>query len=94
MYFLKEKSEAFEAFKKFKVFVKNYENSYLIKALITDRGGEFASKQFDIFRRSHRIRRFLLVPRSLQQNGVIDKNMPILNITKSMIKNKHIPKEF
>ena len=63
IYFLKEKSEAFNMFKKFKVLVEN-ESGFYIKALRTDRGGEFTSKQFDDFCKSNGIQRFLTIPRS------------------------------
>lgn len=45
---LKEKSSAFEAFKKFKAVVeKGTEKS--IKMLRTDRGGEFCSREFTLY---------------------------------------------
>lgn len=40
MYFLKEKSEVFEIFKKSKVHVEN-ESNLTIKAMRIDQGGEF-----------------------------------------------------
>ena len=40
MYFLKQKSEAGDAFKKFKAFVEK-QSGYRIKALRTDRGEEY-----------------------------------------------------
>ena len=63
VYFLKEKSEAFELFKNFKILVEK-ESEYSLKALRTDRGGEFTSKLFDDFCEAHGIQRFLTVPRS------------------------------
>ena len=39
VYFLKQKSEAFSTFKKFKVVVEK-ESGYEIKAMRSDRGGE------------------------------------------------------
>ena len=41
------------------------ESGYSLKALRTDRGGEFTSKLFDDFCEAHGIQRFLTVPRSL-----------------------------
>jgi hypothetical protein len=46
--FLKEKSEAFSIFKKFKVLVENLSGER-IKALRSDRGDEFISKEFIFF---------------------------------------------
>ena len=42
VYFLKQKSEAFEVFKRFKAHVEK-ESGYEIKSLRIDRGGEFTS---------------------------------------------------
>ena len=43
---LKNKSEAFGAFKKFKTLVESESNGALIKCLMTDRGGEFTYEEF------------------------------------------------
>jgi Integrase core domain len=45
VYFLKEKSAAFEVFKSFKNLVEN-ESGYKIKTLRSNRGGEYTSKRF------------------------------------------------
>ena len=45
VYFLKQKSEVFSIFKKFKATVEK-ESGREIKAIRTDRGGEFTSKEF------------------------------------------------
>ena len=94
VYFLKQKSEVFEAFKTFKAAVEN-ESGQKIKALRSDRGGEFTSKEFQEFCATSGIRRFLTVPRSPQQNGIAErKNRTILDMARSMLKSKHLPKEF
>jgi transposase InsO family protein len=54
VYFLKEKSEAFEIFKRFKVMVKKNTGSY-IKSLRSDRGGEYLSTIFKNFYEEHGI---------------------------------------
>ena len=58
-------------FKNFKMLVEK-ESGYSLKALSTDCGGEFTSKLFDDFCEAHGIRRFLTIPRSPQQNGVVN----------------------
>ena len=63
VYFLKQKSEVFKAFKKFKAAVEK-ESGYQIKAMRSDRGGEFTSKEFLEFCEANGIRRPLTVPRS------------------------------
>ena len=94
VYFLKQKSEVFEVFKKFKTAVEK-ESGYQIKAMRSDRGGEFTSKEFREFCEANGIRRPLTVPRSPQQNGVAErKNRTILNMARSMLKSKRLPKEF
>lgn len=43
VYFLKEKAEVFGAFKRFKAIIEE-QSGYKMKAMRTDRGGEFTSK--------------------------------------------------
>ncbi|KAL4384136.1 hypothetical protein GQ457_15G014370 [Hibiscus cannabinus] len=94
VYFLKQKSEAFGAFKIFKALVEK-ESGFEIKSLRSDRGGEFTSNKFNDFCKAKGIRRPLTVPRSPQQNGVAErKNKTILNMARSLLKAKNMPKEF
>ena len=59
------------------------------------RGGEFTSKEFLEFCEANGIRRPFTVPRSPQQNGVTErKNRTILDMARSMLKSKRLPKEF
>ena len=57
MAILKNKSEAFGAFKKFKTLVESEYNGALIKFLRTNRGGEFTSKGFSKWCEEKGIRR-------------------------------------
>nr|GEV61326.1 copia-type polyprotein [Tanacetum cinerariifolium] len=94
VYFLKEKSQAFEAFKTFKAMVEK-EKGLKIKSMRSDRGGEFLSKEFNKFCEDNGIQRFLTAPYSPQQNGMVErKNRTILNMVRSMFKTKKMPKEF
>ncbi|KAK2989292.1 hypothetical protein RJ640_027329 [Escallonia rubra] len=94
VYFLKQKSEVFSTFKRFKALVEK-QNGYQIKAMRSDRGGEFISKEFNAFCEENGIRRPLTIPYSPQQNGVVErKNRSIMNMTRSMLKSKNLPKEF
>ena len=54
--FLKEKSEAFEKFKIFKALIENQTGKRL-KAIRSDRGGEFSSRNFKTFCNEHGIKR-------------------------------------
>jgi transposase InsO family protein len=61
----------------------------------SDRGGEFTSKEFKKFCDENGIRRPLTIPYSPQQNGIVErKNRTILNMARSMLKSKNLPKEF
>ena len=94
LYFFKQQSEVFVPIKNFKALVEK-ESVYEIKAIRFDRGGEFTSKEFNDFYQSHGICRPLKVPYSPQQIGVAERNnRTILNMSRCMLKAKHLPKEF
>ncbi|KAK2988354.1 hypothetical protein RJ640_001539 [Escallonia rubra] len=94
VYFLKQKSEVFSAFKRFKALVEK-QSGYQIKAMRSNRGGEFISKEFKAFCEENGIRRPLAIPYSPQHNGMVErKNRSIVNMTRSMLKRKNLPKEF
>ncbi|KAK2991724.1 hypothetical protein RJ640_004252 [Escallonia rubra] len=91
---LKFRERGFSTFKKFKALVEKH-NGYQIKEMRFDRGGEFTSKEFKAFCEENSIRRPLTILYSPQQNGVVErKNRSIMNMTRSMLKNKNFPKEF
>ncbi|KAK3041022.1 hypothetical protein RJ639_026734 [Escallonia herrerae] len=52
VYFLKQKSEVFPTFKRFKALVEK-QNGYHIKAMRSDHEGEFTSKEFKAFCEEH-----------------------------------------
>lgn len=94
IYFLHEKSEAFKFFKEFKAKAER-EVGLKIKGLRTDRGGEFTSSEFSNFCVENGIKRQLTAPYSPQQNGVAErKNRTIMNMVRSMMIAKNIPKSF
>jgi len=74
---LKNKSETFENFKKFKTFVEKQSES-CIKALRTDRGGEFLSSEFNHFCEENDIRKELATPYTLEQNGKLSRRTVLL----------------
>ncbi|KAK9907798.1 hypothetical protein M0R45_000739 [Rubus argutus] len=94
IYFLCEKSEAFGVFKNFKHLVEK-ETGEFIKCLRTDRGGEFTSFEFNNFCKDNGIRRQLTTAYTPQQNGVAEgKNRTIMNMVRSMLSEKKVPKVF
>jgi transposase InsO family protein len=70
--FLKEKTEAFEKFKKFKALTENQIGKRL-KAVSSDRGGESMSSDFKEFCDKHEIKREYTIPRTPQKNGVVER---------------------
>ncbi|CAJ2635927.1 unnamed protein product [Trifolium pratense] len=94
IYVLKEKSLAFECFQSFKALVEK-EAKCTIQCLRTDRGGEYTSKAFSDFCSKEGIKRQLTAAYTPQQNGVSErKNRTLLNIVRSMIHAKNVPKRF
>lgn len=88
---LKEKGEAFEKLKKFKVMVEQ-ETGAIIKTLRTNRGGEFTSQEFQLFCETHGIQRHLTAPYSPQQNGVVERrNRTLMEMTRSILKHMNVP---
>jgi transposase InsO family protein len=94
VYFLEKKSEAFEIFKNFKVMIEKTTGKN-IQSLRSDIGGEYLSNKFKSYCENHGIRRFLTAPYTPQQNSIAErKNRIILDMVRSMIKIKEMPKEF
>jgi hypothetical protein len=94
VFFLTDKSEAFKQFKLFKTRVEK-ETGISIKGLRTDRGGEFTSKEFAEFCELHGIKRQLTAAYTPQQNGVAErKNRTIMNMVRSLLNSRKVPKIF
>jgi hypothetical protein len=88
--FLKEKAEAFEKFKKFKALTENQTGKRL-KVVRSDRGGEFMSSDFKEFCDKHGIKREYTIPRTPQQNGVVERqNRIVQQMARSMMNEKNI----
>ena len=86
--FLKEKSKAFKKFKVFKALTKNQIRK-ILKAVRSDRGGEFSSQKFKEFYDKHGIKREYTIPRTPQQNGVVERqNRSVQQMERSMMNEK------
>ncbi|GAA0187368.1 hypothetical protein LIER_34656 [Lithospermum erythrorhizon] len=89
IYLLSNKSEAFDHFKSFKNMVEK-ETDKNLKCFRTDSGGEFNK-----FLEDNGIRRQLTNAFTPQQNGVVERrNRTILNMVRSLLSAKGMPKEF
>jgi len=94
VYFISEKSEALNMFKRFKNLVEKKAGS-LVGCLRTDRGGEFTSKEFNEYCSMNGIKRQLMAAYTPQQNGVAERmNWTIMNLVRSILLEKNIPREF
>ena len=92
-YLIKKKSEVIEVFSKFKSMVER-QSGRKLKILRTDRGGEYVSKDFDTLCEKEGIVHEVVPPYTSQQNGTAErKNRTIMNMVRSMLKGKHLPKE-
>ncbi|KAL0682068.1 hypothetical protein Bca4012_048915 [Brassica carinata] len=90
---LREKSEAFDRFKKFKEYVEN-QTKLQLKNFRTDSGGEFTSSEFIRFCEENSVTRHLTAPYTPQQNGVVERrNRTLMEMTRSLMKAMKIPNQ-
>jgi transposase InsO family protein len=86
--FLKEK------FKVFKALTEN-QTGKILKAVRSDRGGEFSSWNFKEFCDKHGIKREYTIPRTPQQNGVVKRqNRSVQQMERSMMNERNIPQTY
>jgi len=94
VFFLTEKLAAFKRFQLFKIKIEK-EIGTSIRALRTDRGGEFTSNKFSEFCTTNGIHRQLTAAFTPQQNGVAErKNRTIMNMVRSLLTSRQVPKTF
>ncbi|KAL0286083.1 UNVERIFIED_CONTAM: Retrovirus-related Pol polyprotein from transposon TNT 1-94 [Sesamum angustifolium] len=94
VYFMREKSEVFKVFKKFKNLVEK-QSGLSIKVLRSDRGKEYNNSEFDKFCEEEGIEHQTTVSYNPQQNGVSEKkNRTVMEMARSMLQEKHLPKAF
>jgi hypothetical protein len=84
VYCIRQKSDVFDTFKKWKALVEN-ETGKKLKCLRSNNGGEYCSKEFDDYCSYHGIHREKKVPRTPQENGVSERmNRTIMERARSM----------
>ncbi|KAL4347404.1 hypothetical protein GQ457_17G002840 [Hibiscus cannabinus] len=76
VYFMKEKSEVFKVFKKFKA-IAEVQSGCKLQKLRSDRGKEYTSTEFDIFCEDEGIEHQLTVGYTPQQNGAVQDKTPV-----------------
>jgi hypothetical protein len=71
------------------------EHKLKVRALRTDRGGEFTSNEFNDCCEKIGIKRFLMEPYTPQQNGVVERrNRTVVDMARSLLKSKNMPGSF
>ena len=95
VYFLREKSQVFEIFKKFKTCVEKQSGHY-IKTIRSDRSKEYTSGEFNKFcEEKEGMEHQLTVGYTPEQNGVSErKNRTIMETTRAMLMEKGLSKTF
>jgi transposase InsO family protein len=74
----------------FKALTENQTGKRL-KAIRYDRGGEFSSREFKEFCDKHGIKREYTIPRTPQQNGVVERhNRLVQQMERSMMNERNI----
>ncbi|GJV41454.1 retrotransposon protein, putative, ty1-copia subclass [Tanacetum coccineum] len=95
VYLLKHKHEVFETFKVFKAEVEFTILGKKIKALRSDRGGEYLSQEFKDYLSENGIVQHLTSPYTPQQNGVSERrNRTLLDMVRSMFNLTTLPLSF
>ena len=94
VYLMRHKSESFEMFKSFQNEVQN-QLGKTIKALRSDRGGEYLSQEFDDHLRTCGVISQLTPPGTPQWNGVSERrNRTLLDMVRSMMSPTDLPFTF
>ncbi|KAH0657870.1 hypothetical protein KY289_026618 [Solanum tuberosum] len=86
-----------EAFANFEVFCRKVqrEAGYFITTIHSDHGGEFENKAFEEFCALNGFTQNFSLPRSPQQNGVVErKNCSLQDIARTMLLDRNLPDHF
>lgn len=94
VFFLKKKSEVMENLKDFKVFIENQTNQK-IKAIRSDGGGEYTSKEMQNFCAKYGIQHQMTTAYTPEQNGVAERwNRTLTEKAKCLLFDADLPKCF
>ena len=91
VYLMKTKDEAFDKFKIYKAEIET-QLGVKIKILHSDRGGEYFSNEFTLFRKQQGIIHQCTAPYTPQQNGVAErKNRTLVEMVNAMLISSSLP---
>ena len=92
--FLRTKSEVFQATKEYIALIENQKGK-TVKALQSDKGGEYTSYDFETYLKQKRINRRLTAPFNPEQNGTAErKNRTLLDAARCLLAEANLPKKF
>ena len=88
--FLKKKYDAFQMFKWYPARVEK-ETGKTLKCLRFDRGGEFTSRDFEVFCNDREIKRQTSTPRTPPHNGIAERrNRSVINYARTLMMEKNV----
>ena len=91
---LKQKSEVFDKFQKWKALVQN-ESGHKLKVLRTDQSGECTSREFETVLQSAGVRHEMTEPKTPEQNGVAERmNRTLVESVRSVLSGANLPHKF
>ena len=94
VYFLKSKEQVFEKLLDLKAMVERSTGRKL-KAIRTDNGGEFTSKELETHLMAEGVRHELTVPNNPEQNGVAERmKQTLVETSRSILVNANLPHKF
>ena len=94
VYMLKTKDQVFKRFLEWKAMVENASGRKL-KVLRSDNGGEYTGKEFEEYLKSEGVRHELTVPKTPQQNGVVERlNRTLVEIVRTMMIESKLDQRF
>ncbi|CAI7765245.1 unnamed protein product [Closterium sp. NIES-54] len=95
VYVLSKKSDVAETVKTDWLPMVERQQDRLVKAICTDRGGEFLSKEFSLWLKKNGIRHSLTMPYSLAMNGIAERaNRTIMEMARGLLFEAGLPKYF
>ena len=91
---IREKNQAFEAFKEFKAYAEK-QTGKQIKHLQSDNGKEYCNSEFDAFLKEHGIGRRLATTHTPEQNGVAERrNRTLVEMARCLLIQSRLPPSF